>query len=474
MKSHSDKITLLVVGDAERPVRQLQLAKPLAIALPAAAVLSVSSLVTSMYVHSSRSMQELEAEAAALSARNIRLEAQAADRETTLRQVQTEAAKLSQEADTVRERLKSVDALEQKLQDMIKKQGASTGKESSAAKSSKSSASASAKSSESLAAAAKNETVVRKSVESTKASAYIAPFAAFSRSSGTSGSSVRENPEDNPMETSSALAAAQASSAAQASAAGTGDAVPAGLKPVPKPSAAAGVQQNADDVQNALFVQPSQSVSPSAITIRIGLLETAIDHTPLLRVGGEYVAVHRAPEALAVSETKDELAELGSQLEEMITSLNRTVQEAQEANAARMEQALREQAKAFLWPTSSRTISSSFGYRTDPFKGTAAYHGGIDIAAQTGDFVFAAQAGTVITADRTAARGNYIVIDHGDGIQTWYMHLSAENVSPGDKVAKGQRIGEVGSTGRSTGPHLHFQVVKQDILVDPLTYVHPE
>ncbi|WP_052098215.1 peptidoglycan DD-metalloendopeptidase family protein [Paenibacillus stellifer] len=464
MKSHSDKITLLVVGDAEHPVRQLQLAKPLAIALPAAAVLSVSSLVTSMYVHSSRSMQELEAEAAALSERNIRLEAQAADRETTLRQVQTEAAKLSQEADTVRERLKSVDALEQKLQDMIKKQGASTGKESSAAKSSKSSATA----------AAKNETVVRKSVESTKASAYIAPFAAFSRSSGTSGSSVRENPEDNPMETSSALAAAQASSAAQASAAGTGDAVPAGLKPVPKPSAAAGVQQNADDVQNALFVQPSQSVSPSAITIRIGLLETAIDHTPLLRVGGEYVAVHRAPEALAVSETKDELAELGSQLEEMITSLNRTVQEAQEANAARMEQALREQAKAFLWPTSSRTISSSFGYRTDPFKGTAAYHGGIDIAAQTGDFVFAAQAGTVITADQTAARGNYIVIDHGDGIQTWYMHLSAENVSPGDKVAKGQRIGEVGSTGRSTGPHLHFQVVKQDKLVDPLSYVHPE
>ncbi|WP_235775603.1 MULTISPECIES: M23 family metallopeptidase [Paenibacillus] len=464
MKSHSDKITLLVVRDAERPVKQLQLSKPMALALPAAAMLSVSSLVTSMYVHSSRSMQELEAEAAALSARNIRLEAQAADRESILRQVQTEAAKMSQEANTVRERLKSVDALEQRLQDMIKKQGAGTGKAPSDAKNSKSSASAAVKSSGTLAAASKNETVSRKSTESTKASAYIAPLVALNKTSGASNSPARND----------SLEASDVSSTVQASGTVTEDAASAGLKHVPKPSVTANALQTADTARDSLFVQSSRPASPSAITIRIGLLETAIEHTPLLRVGGEYVAVHQAPEALAVSGTRDELAELGSQLEEMITSLNQTLQEAQEANAARLEQALSEQAKAFLWPTSSRTISSSFGYRTDPFKGTAAYHGGIDIAAQTGDFVFAAQAGTVITVDRTAARGNYIVIDHGGGIQTWYMHLSAENVSPGDKVAKGQRIGEVGSTGRSTGPHLHFQVEKQDKLVDPLSYVQPD
>lgn len=384
MKSQSDKITLLVVREADRPVRQLQISKPLAIALPAAAVLSLSSMITSMHYHATRSMQDLEAEAAALSARNIRLEAQVADKEQTLQQVQSEAAGLSKEAEAVRERMKSVEALEHKLQDYLEKQQGGASKTS-----------------------------------------------AGSAAAGTQ----------------------------------------TGLRAVPLPEEK---ESTAPAATKAPFLADVRTPSPSAITIRIGMLQAAIEHTPSLRVGGEYVAVYDNPEARAVSETKDDLAEIGSMLEDMIRSLTQTAEKAEQWDATRLEQALRQKEQAFLWPTSSHTISSSFGYRTDPFEGSSAFHAGIDIAAETGDFVFAAQKGTVVTVDRTSARGEYIVIDHGGGLQTWYMHLSAQNVSVGDKVAKGQRIGRVGSTGRSTGPHLHFQVVKQDTTVDPLDYVQPD
>ncbi|MNW10087.1 Murein DD-endopeptidase MepM [compost metagenome] len=71
------------------------------------------------------------------------------------------------------------------------------------------------------------------------------------------------------------------------------------------------------------------------------------------------------------------------------------------------------------------------------------------------------------------ARGKYIIIKHTNGLETWYMHLNAMTVAVGDKVSKGQQIGMLGNTGRSTGPHLHFQVVKQNKAVNPLGYVKP-
>ncbi|NGM84836.1 M23 family metallopeptidase [Paenibacillus sp. 7124] len=223
------------------------------------------------------------------------------------------------------------------------------------------------------------------------------------------------------------------------------------------------------------FAASVSSVSPSAITIRIGAFTAAILDTPSLRVGGEYVASYE--EIDTIRETKDELTEIGGMLEEMIHSLSRTILDAQQAEADLQRQTLRDSAnltQAFLWPTSSRVVSSSFGYRSDPFKGSSSFHAGIDIAAETGDFVFAAQGGTVMAAERSPARGNFIVIDHENGLKTSYMHLSSLAVSAGDKVVKGQRIGQAGSTGRSTGPHLHFQVSKQNKTVNPLSYVHPK
>ena len=126
----------------------------------------------------------------------------------------------------------------------------------------------------------------------------------------------------------------------------------------------------------------------------------------------------------------------------------------------------------FRWPLNvSGVITSTFGYRDQPTAGASTYHKGIDIAAPTGTAVVASAGGTVTTASYQSAAGNYIMVYHGNSTYTVYMHLSAIYVSVGDTVSKGQTIGAVGSTGVSTGPHLHFGVNINGSYVNPLNYV---
>jgi len=336
MKSQPDhnQITLLVVRDAGRPVRQLRISRPMALAIPAAAALSISTLVTSMHYHSAQSISQLEAEAAALTLNNLRMEIQVADKEEALQQLQMEVTDLSEEADKIKDKLKSVNELEQQLQHLIQKQNSS---------------------------------------------------------------------DTKSMDTSS-----------------TNQAVP-------------------------------------------------------LQVGGEFIAVHDIAAIDLVKETKDDFAEIRSILEDMVSSIPITISQARKAPLLQEEKKIKppvKQAAAIMWPTLSKVITSSFGYRTDPFKGSSAFHSGIDIAGEIGDPVFAAQDGEVTTAEQQGARGKYIILKHSSGLETWYMHLSDMNVTPGQIVRKGEQIGKLGSTGRSTGPHLHFQVVKQNKPINPLGYVH--
>lgn len=129
-------------------------------------------------------------------------------------------------------------------------------------------------------------------------------------------------------------------------------------------------------------------------------------------------------------------------------------------------------ASGFLWPCpSSRRITSYFGPRTAPVAGASTYHKGIDIGASTGSAIVASAGGRVTTSAYSSSAGNYIVISHGNGIASVYMHASARYVSVGDVVTKGQTIAAVGSTGYSTGPHLHFGIVVNGSYVDPLNYV---
>lgn len=116
-------------------------------------------------------------------------------------------------------------------------------------------------------------------------------------------------------------------------------------------------------------------------------------------------------------------------------------------------------------------ISSYFGYREQPLPGASTNHKGMDFAAPTGTPIYAAQSGTVTTARYSGNAGNMIVINHGDGLVTIYMHCHAMYVSAGQRVEKGQNIAIVGNTGNSTGPHLHFQVEKNGTPVNPLSYL---
>jgi murein DD-endopeptidase MepM/ murein hydrolase activator NlpD len=111
----------------------------------------------------------------------------------------------------------------------------------------------------------------------------------------------------------------------------------------------------------------------------------------------------------------------------------------------------------FIWPVRGR-VSSEFGYRVHPVLRTRRMHTGIDIAAPTGTPILAANSGTVIVQGWNNSYGNMIIIDHGGGIATLYAHNSVNSVNVGDIVVQGQEIGRVGSTGMSTGPHLHFEV----------------
>ncbi|OHV83950.1 M23 family metallopeptidase [Ensifer sp. LCM 4579] len=122
-------------------------------------------------------------------------------------------------------------------------------------------------------------------------------------------------------------------------------------------------------------------------------------------------------------------------------------------------------------PAPANDITSTFGNRLDPFFGRLALHAGIDFRAQTGTRIRSTAAGTVTAAGPAGGYGNMIEIDHGNGVSTRYAHLAVVLVDVGDRVKAGQVIGKSGSTGRSTGPHLHYEVRLNGEAVDPMRFL---
>jgi murein DD-endopeptidase MepM/ murein hydrolase activator NlpD len=122
-------------------------------------------------------------------------------------------------------------------------------------------------------------------------------------------------------------------------------------------------------------------------------------------------------------------------------------------------------------PLEGARLSSDYGMRTHPVLGGRRGHKGVDLAAPTGTPVYATADGYISKAERFSSYGNYIQIEHGGELQTRYAHLSGYAVASGEMVTKGQLIGYVGSTGRSTGPHLHYEVRVAGEAVDPQPYM---
>lgn len=176
--------------------------------------------------------------------------------------------------------------------------------------------------------------------------------------------------------------------------------------------------------------------------------------------------------ASEVAQMEDLSAGEEAQLEALIVERQRQIEAEREAQRRAAGIVGTTSAPGTLaWPVSG-TITSPFGYRRNPFGGGMEFHQGLDIAAPMGTTITAAAAGTVISAGWYGGYGNYILIDHGGGMATGYGHCSQIFVSVGQQVQKGQAIGAVGSTGYSTGPHVHFEVRIHGKPVDPAAYLH--
>ncbi|UPA18214.1 M23 family metallopeptidase [Borrelia puertoricensis] len=122
----------------------------------------------------------------------------------------------------------------------------------------------------------------------------------------------------------------------------------------------------------------------------------------------------------------------------------------------------------FILPLKGFIISSDFGFRADPFTGVKNFHKGIDLAAPMNSLVFCSSYGVVVVVDYNDIYGNFVVVEHKNNIKSFYGHLSSYIVRKGDVLRTGDIVGRVGQTGRSTGPHLHFEILKKDEPINPI------
>lgn len=170
----------------------------------------------------------------------------------------------------------------------------------------------------------------------------------------------------------------------------------------------------------------------------------------------------------AIKEYEAELAEQT----EIISQLEAAVVEEQKKILEESGVVLEYDGGAFVFPIASYTrVSSDYGWRVHPILNVNQYHNGVDFAAPKGTNIYAAYDGVVVAATYSSTMGNYVMINHGGGLYTIYMHASKLYVSKDEVVVRGEKIAAVGSTGRSTGNHLHFTVRKNGDYVSPWDYI---
>jgi murein DD-endopeptidase MepM/ murein hydrolase activator NlpD len=217
-------------------------------------------------------------------------------------------------------------------------------------------------------------------------------------------------------------------------------------------------------ISDSIF--PNNPLPPDDINILSpdeskGLLSKA---SPLSAVGGQRIPVtDEIIQDLAVdtSERYDSLQDEIELISQQLTTVREALEEVEYIQSITPS----------IWPSSVRKVSSGFGVRSDPFTSQPVIHNGIDFPGDTTDTIFATAAGKVSAAGWDDQFGYYVTIDHSRGLKTIYMHLSRLLVSNGERVDKGDTIGKMGSTGRSTGTHLHYEVHRNGAAVNPEAYL---
>jgi murein DD-endopeptidase MepM/ murein hydrolase activator NlpD len=171
--------------------------------------------------------------------------------------------------------------------------------------------------------------------------------------------------------------------------------------------------------------------------------------------------------------TSDNPRALSSRLDKLSAEATRQEQSLQELQAYFQEQTVRLASLPSVWPVRG-FVTSDFGQRLDPYTADRVMHAGLDIANDFGKEVMSPADGTVVFAGLEGGYGNVLVVDHGYGLKTRYGHLSKILVKPGDHVKRGQTVAAIGNTGRSTGPHLHYEVRVNGVAQNPRKFILEE
>lgn len=217
------------------------------------------------------------------------------------------------------------------------------------------------------------------------------------------------------------------------------------------------------DAQSERLAKLAGEKTPAAATSAANLSsENSNDEAKLLPAhrGGPFIRANPITER-----------ELQRDINELVAKIDFHADNLSDLEAKLLQQSVLKDTLPNSSPVTAAYNSSSFGWRLDPFNGNKAFHEGLDFTAATGTSIFAAAGGIVTTAEQTADYGKIVKIDHGSGLETRYAHASMLAVRVGQRVEKGQKIAEVGSTGRSTGPHLHYEIRFNGNPLDPRKYL---
>jgi murein DD-endopeptidase MepM/ murein hydrolase activator NlpD len=222
------------------------------------------------------------------------------------------------------------------------------------------------------------------------------------------------------------------------------------------------MRENLDAMARKLGAMQAKMVQLEALGERVSGL-AGVNPADIKVTPGRGGALVAGP-SLTLEQLQATLAEL-DQLTEQRTDLM-TVMESR-----LFDQKIRKMMVPTQQPVQSGHLGSSFGWRIDPFTGRSALHTGLDFQADPGTSILAAAGGVVVAQELHPAYGNMVEIDHGNDLITRYAHASRVWVKKGDLIKRGQKVADVGTTGRSTGPHLHFEVLVQGVPQDPQKFL---
>jgi murein DD-endopeptidase MepM/ murein hydrolase activator NlpD len=244
-------------------------------------------------------------------------------------------------------------------------------------------------------------------------------------------------------------------------------------------------EEYSDEKQQLIRLKQQTEHQLSALTLKLGEIKGQVNRLdafaarlgqqaeiPQEEFNFENSTFAGGPSATSVEDVAANAEDLFSQMDEMLVKLDGQERRMAVLESILMNTHIEEEIFISGRPIQKGWLSSYYGVRKDPFTGMPAMHKGLDFAGEEGAAVLATGSGVVTWADNRFGYGNLVEIDHGDGVVTRYGHNKELLVKVGEIVNKGQKISLMGSTGRSTGPHVHYEVLQNGKQIDPLPYIY--